>query len=206
MIPAAWPRPLAADSAETERTTSRKRRWLLLLLALFVWLPSACSALLTVDLYRDSLPQRGILLADPDVDLLPGLVQATSLQAMGMLPGDRELGEIRLLNRSVVPVRLSLNAEVESDVAGLASALIAVIRLAPAGGCTGSGGQILYGGSLAEARFTPIPGDTDAPTGLVDAATAASLCVAVSLPVWAGNDYQRALSSVNLMVTTQVDR
>lgn len=224
MIPRAATGRLRRFEADDDRPESRRRRWLLLLLGLAIWLPSACNALLGTETYADQIPDRGLLFADPTVDLVPGLLQTTVLEAAMLMPGDEVVADLELVNRSVVPVRFSFSTSAEEADPGLAQALQAVVRLAdgacppPAqaspgpgaspgagpAGSVGTGapapvdpaelGPVLSSGSLAVAAFDGITPEMG--PGEVDAASRTSLCVAVRLPIGADDRYQEAITRV----------
>jgi hypothetical protein len=186
-----------------DTTSKRKRgRWLLLVVLILLWLPSACTAIVSVRLYEQSIPDGRAFFVDPTVDLAPGTLQATGLVAVSLMPGDQALATLQLTNRGVTPIRISMASFPDADPTGLTDALQVVIRLQSTE-CTNDDGSVLFRGPLAHASFgggaPGEPGDA-----VVDAARRSVLCVDIHLPLAVGDRQQGGESRVTFRFASEV--
>jgi hypothetical protein len=185
--------PYGPGYIEVEEPERRRRRVFLLLLALFLWLPSACTVVLNVDLYERSVPDGRAFFVDPSVEVTPGTLRATGLVAMHLMPGDQAVAGLQLTNHGVVPLRISMmTSPVEPGEEVFAGALQATVRLADAD-CTAATGTVLFEGRLADATFGR-DGLGAGPDALIPAADHAVLCLDVRLP-WSTDNASQGLSS-----------
>jgi hypothetical protein len=180
----------------------RRRRRIILLFTVFLWLPSACTAFFSSSLYQQSIPDGRAFFIDPTIDLVPGSLQVTGLIAASLLPGDEVVATLAVTNRSIVPLRLALST-VADTAGGLADALHVAIRLED-GLCTGHA-PVLYDGPLATASVGQ-PGLGGDDEGVVQAATRMSLCLVVRLPLLTDDQYQDASASVRFLVAAGAAR